>query len=311
MFCGVKLECQISDFHQWKQKTGLDFVIKIGVECGEQKGTHFSNHTTYSYSAKHKRYKITVKEVHRGDDTKPIYWLIVEGSLHESYFGGENHSRFFHSDICQEVRALCNKLALKPDQLVLRNCEIGVNIHFPFPAQQYALNAILLHKTKPFIPFEENRKGICLGVCCKLSEYWIKIYAKSLQFALPGELMRVEIKFKKMRTLNENYELRTLGDLLCSIKIKKLIKLLCTTWSNLLIYEPCLDIDKLSLTKLQRELLLQAGNRSYWLELKNMNNGQFHKRRALFRSLMKKHGSNSQTAMLCSIREEWELLLQS
>jgi hypothetical protein len=308
MICGVKAECPIADFQKWKLQTGIVFYTKLNIDSGLISCREYDNHRTYRHTAKLGHYKLTVREVHK-NDIEPIYWLTIEGSLHENYFNGQNHSRFLFAHIQWEIHDLCNKLYLKPSNLILRNCEVGVNIKLPYPPLDYIKTAMILFKEKPFVDFEE-KNGVCIGIYCKSTEYWIKIYDKGLQFNLKENLMRFEIKYKKMTTLNK-YGIRTFADLLNESRVNNLIELLAKAWNNILFYEPGINPSALSLTKHQYELLMQGVNRNYWVQLKKRNKGLFNKRRTAFKSLIKQHRSGTYVDILPLLKNEWERLLVS
>lgn len=155
----------------------------------------------------------------------------MRGSFHKHYHEGENWQDFTRSQFIEVVERVCIDLGLHPANLALANLEVGVNIVPPMPAAE-VLGAIVLHRTQPPLPMREG-----IGIEILHTAYRFKIYDKARQYQRPGELLRVEVAARKMRTL-AGHSVRTLADLLEPGTWEALSGYLVARFAELLIVEP-------------------------------------------------------------------------
>jgi len=124
----------------------------------------------------------------------------VKNSIHKlcnslSGNGNQNYNDFHHSDLCDTIDYLEDKIkGIK--SVGLSRLEFGLNIIVPKSAEDIIRYNIIMHQLKGFNHDKEFKgKG-------KLKEYVhsnysIKIYDKAKQFGLAENILRFEIKFTK------------------------------------------------------------------------------------------------------------------
>lgn len=103
------------------------------------------------------------------------------------------------------------------------------------------LNNLIYHKGVKFK--DVSRSGGYIKQA-EHKQYIFKIYDKGLQYTLPRETLRVELKFTRMEKLNK-IGIHTLSDLKNCEIFESLKELLQSEWKSLLLYEPHLSSDNL------------------------------------------------------------------
>ena len=187
----------------------------------------------------------------------------LKGSLH-SYKndGRHNADDFTAADLLTVVNELVNRFDINPASSTLNNVEFGVNIALPFPVAD-VLTALISYKGEPFIKDTDNG-GIYYQAT--LSHYAVKIYDKGKQFAIPGYLLRVEVKVLKMQYLTgKGINLTTLADLLQVEQYPRLGKLLSDTVEGILFDDPALTRNPpADIRANDRELLREGRYADFW-----------------------------------------------
>jgi hypothetical protein len=74
----------------------------------------------------------------------------IAGSLHKNYYGGQNYSPFYFSDLQSELLKIDSLLNVSLDLISLVNLEIGVNINTPFEVTPFLRNNLLSYKVHSF-----------------------------------------------------------------------------------------------------------------------------------------------------------------
>lgn len=135
---------------------------------------------------------------------------------------GNNANFFSCNEVITEIKSLCNLLEIAPEQGQIKRVEIGFNIKLPpnFETETF-LNSVFMIGNKSQ---QMTRKYNGDFLEFDFSDYLLKIYNKGKQFRKilqkeTGEqILRVEIKSKKMRIFKV---LNTLQDLLNIEKLKE------------------------------------------------------------------------------------------
>jgi hypothetical protein len=312
MVCGISMRCEIEDFEFWKQQVGISFTTDVYTDSydGSIKGVEYPTHTTYIHRAKFESYNLTLREIHYKNDCsserKIRYFLQIDGSIHKNSLG-QNYERLSFSELKKEIVHLGIYLHLDLHNCILHNCEVGVNIELPFKVREYVYNSIILHKTKEFEQYAEDRNGLRLGRQCTHSQYVVKVYDKGLQYNLSKNIMRFELRFVKMEVLHK-YGIFALSDLIDFRKVNNLLSLLLKAWQDILIYEPPTNNNKFSMTADEQALLYNGNNPKYWINLQKKDRNLFNRQRVKFKSLMNRNSLNTQSYILKTIRAEWEIL---
>lgn len=300
MIDGIKISFIIKDYSHWREmmkikgiaiNTGVDTStgeIRTKRTCGE-KGTVF--HTKIVHYGVWRGYKLNVKEINRGNPKNDFY-LIVEGSLHKSYYDGKNYQSFGYSEICSEIKHLCSTLDVDPIEAKIKLLEFGVNVPLNESPVKFLNKSLLCYKGEMFNEYKKDRKGICLGYYSQLTEYSVKVYDKSLQYDLKHHLMRFELRYTRLRELRKKAGIESLYDLMRPEIYPVLNGLLLAAWDNVLLYESGIKKDNLS--KVQKVILSNADNPRYWIHLKECGGRKFDRYRREYRKMIDNDNSSHQ-----------------
>lgn len=160
-------------------------------------------------------------------------FVILSGSLHKYWNGGlHNWNQFTIKDLSNTINEISILFELDVDQCIFQNIEIGVNLLELIDIQK-VLNGLLMHSTKIF---DSGHQGYYRQ--CKHSEYFIKGYDKSKQFDRTKPIMRLELKFVKMRSFNKALNIYTLGEILESNDwVEKAKDLLIKRWNEIVFFD--------------------------------------------------------------------------
>ncbi|MDQ6470062.1 hypothetical protein RB619_05340 [Flavobacterium sp. LHD-80] len=248
----------------------LNFFDNINVVTGEIKSTNkIGNKITPSKTAYYRGLEFKIYETGT---------IIMVGSLHKYWNGGEHNYNDFGIDEVREVlNDLKEKFGIDPKQCVLKCLEIGINITPPIETNSI-LDNCFLHKTKPFESQKNSFEGKYKQV--QHAQYFVKIYNKALQYLSKGikietEIMRFEIKYTKMQKLNR-LGIFTLQDLM-DYGLHNFKKELLKEWHNVLFFDKTI----LANTKDVEKRLLKYSNPNYWtglLDQKQNENFKYHKK---------------------------------
>ena len=136
-------------------------------------------------------------------DTGSIY---IYGSLHKYYNKGlHNYNDFDINAILGVLNDLNDKFDIMPEQCILKNIELGINIKTPIEPNTI-LDNCFLHKTKLLVYQYHSDEGRYKQ--CEHSQYIVKVYNKTLQYQKKGlhppiNCLRFELKFNKMEYFNK------------------------------------------------------------------------------------------------------------
>jgi len=125
---------------------------------------------------------------------RPGGQVSMRGSLHKYHEGGTNYRHFNLNDIREVVRELSETFEFEPAKAFLNFVEVGVNIPLEYSPSELIKTAVM-YRNSPFHPLRVDGKGF--GKVCETQRFDIKVYDKSLQYGLPGHLLRYEIKVKR------------------------------------------------------------------------------------------------------------------
>jgi hypothetical protein len=203
----------------------------------------------------------------------------IQGSLHKFWNSGAHNFNDFNFSAFSDVSdALKKKFNIEPQQCILKCLEVGINIAPPQPTNEI-LEYCFLHKTKPFEYQKNSDEGKYKQ--CEHEQYIIKIYNKALHYRSRGfdiepEIMRFEIKYKKMERVNK-LGIYTLNDILKSgFEIFK--NELLTEWQNVLFYDNTINS--------KSKKIINYKNPIYWNELLNKpTKSNYYKHREFLKDL--------------------------
>jgi hypothetical protein len=207
----------------------------------------------------------------------------LSGSLHKySNRGLHNYNDFYVNDLTSVINEICDKFSFDSKEAELNGVEFGINVNIPCTPQIF-IDSIIHYKGTPFERMNINGKGY--GRECIKDNFIIKCYDKSLQYLLPGNVLRFEIKVIKMRFFEDNgIILKTLNDLKNIEIYPGLSSILTRYFEELLVYNQNSDISKLS--DEQQNLILRGSNPLYWLERRQNIAQNSAKRKSYQRELL-------------------------
>lgn len=185
----------------------------------------------------------------------------LNGSLHKYFNQGlHNHNDFGLKELIITLNILEYTFGINPMKTFLNGLEIGVNIELPY-SPGILLKSLILHNGKPFTDQQNKTKHFRE---CSHFQYYIKIYDKGKQYQLDRYILRIEVKYIKMETLNKQ-GIKTLSDLTKPSNFEFLGRLLLQTFDKILIGNLQADTSKLN----PRDKLIFANghNPAYWEQL--------------------------------------------
>lgn len=263
----------------------IDFIINVNDETGETDGK--------------KTGKYFDMDVIKYQSNRTI----IRGSLHKF----SNRTDFNGDDLdvlrlSNSVSDLTNELNLKPENCLLENVEIGVNIQLPFNPNKVLQN-LLFHRHTAF----SNSIPNAYYYQCKKDDYLIKFYNKTAQYELKKKKLqkrlsiatktdekrliefnirtiekynrpntvRFEIKFVKMRKLN-SLGIFKVFDLLNPVVFLKFKNMLLKEFEELYFYD--YTTDETTMTKNEIDSIKDYRNPNYWRNLKGFKRCRQKKR---------------------------------
>ncbi len=131
----------------------------------------------------------------------------VRGSLHKyhnmAFYGEEhNYNDFSFCECCNAIEMICNKLNVMPNETKVTNLEFGLNIHLPNNPKLIIEDNILMYDFADHTVHEKYRgRGDYKEF--KKYDYSLKVYNKSKQYRVNGNILRIEVKIMSKRKLHQ------------------------------------------------------------------------------------------------------------
>lgn len=282
----IKLNLINTDFDYIETHPLLDFMMQVNTKTGEYENVKKVSY----YGLEFRLYEPTEKT--------PYKRLTLEGSLHKYWNNGAHNCNDFGIDQLNEVlNNLKERFNILQSNCILRALEIGVNIEPPYKTKAI-LNQCLLHKTDRLKWIYTKDEGNYIQ--SKHQRHIIKIYDKRTHYKNKGfniedEILRFEIKYTKMRFLNDK-GIYNLQDLL-NYGLHNFQTDLLKEWDNVLICDKSI----ISKTKYKD----QYDNINFWLDL-NYNNFKYHRNN--LKQLTAKHPDNIKKKIADLIKKKCEIL---
>jgi len=249
---GVKIECNYLS-NELLQNDLLNFSLSVNDKTGEV--------IDATQKCKYQALLFKVIPSKKYENQK---YCNINGSLHKYFNDGlHNYNDYSFVDICQTVKDLQTNFDIIPEQSILKSIEIGLNIELPITAKEF-LKMLVSMPTRRFT--ELSVKNVKLGKICEIGDKTIKFYDKGKQANLKTKnLLRIELKYNRMRVLNTKYDIRTLADLTDFEKIKNLYKEIIKIFNEVIINER--NIKTKNLSKDNQIIYWQYSSPEFWEEL--------------------------------------------
>lgn len=207
-------------------------------------------------------------------------YIEVKGSFHKYFENGTNCNRYTFSDFKATLIELEQKFGIGADAII-HNIEFGLNINLGNDYATDVIKTCMLYKCYEFNTelYCNGTKGIMKN--CVRNQYEIKIYDKGLQQNGTQNLLRIERKFKKMQRLGSQI---TLATLLQPDFIANISNQLLDAWNDVILYEPNIDKEKLSLP--MQKIYTNWSNPNYLIGLLKTSKRKFKYERSKFKELI-------------------------
>ena len=184
----------------------------------------------------------------------------IDGSIHKYRNNGlHNYDDFTCADAIEVINELINDFEIDPHHTPIANLEFGVNVILDFPVK-LVLDNLIHYKNSPFVKVVEDGMNYYQ---CKLSHFIIKIYDKGLQYHLPDNVLRFEIKAMKMQYFKGfNIPIVWLSDLLNPDIYPRLAEVLTTTFDGILFNDNRINVKRL--TDKEQVIYYKGSNPKEW-----------------------------------------------
>ncbi len=230
----------------------------------------------------------------------------LHGSLHK-YFHGNNSGVFSSAEVKQTVHYIASTLKIDPGLTRLHNLEFGVNIILPFNVSTF-LDSILCYRGQR--PDRNTYSGKGALIKFYFEHYEVKLYDKGKQYGLNDNILRVEIKVRRMQFLHKKGLLiKTLNDLLNTNYYSNLKSILMKTVDSMILCDR--DSNKKRMSKNEVRIFSECSNQYYWLDLWENNQNYYRKRKTYFRKLNDLFGQKKiQSTVVELVSKQWDQLTQ-
>jgi hypothetical protein len=284
----------------------LYFVLRNVTENGELIPILRDGKNTFYNDGRIKYYAVFKQAFYRGlefkiyetTESRDYRKITVEGSLHKYWNkGAHNFNDFGVNEIKEVLKDLKIEFDILPENCVLMQLEIGVNITPPIKTKNI-LESCIMHKRNPFKWIFTKDEGYYVQI--KNQRHFIKIYDKKTHYAKKGfqidkEIMRIEKKWCKMFELNSK-GIYTLHDLI-NYDLSNFKTDLLQLWQDVLF---C-DLETIRSTKNDNKY----NNVMWWSTLKYEN---FKYHRNQLNKLIKSNPSNVKNIVSNLISEKVDFL---
>lgn len=305
---GILIESEILDFDLFKSYMNVELKSIIGMDSSElipyYKDTNIHK---YKYTAKKDSLYYEVIEIYSKISKETKYKLFISGSLHSNQFEGANFNDFYYSMLVSQIDKIMAIKGIDSNKIYLRNLEVGINVKVAFNVLDHLERNLLVYKGNSFNQYKYDRTGKYIGFYCELpSRFEVKIYDKSILYDLPYNLLRYEIKFKRMQTLNK-LGIYQLSDLKNKRNLELLFNEILTKFDYILLNE--MPLKKLS--KAKNNYYQKVSNPIYWKCLSNeKNNTIYQNKRRKFEAFKGKYCTNIKNTLKSSMEAKFEELIQ-
>jgi hypothetical protein len=228
-------------------------------------------------------------------------FIDVSGSFQKHSQNGRGHRDFSFKEMSDAIINFCNTFGINPYDCALRSFEFGVNLAMQ-PSK--FIYPIVLHKTKA--PDIGTFEGLGLMKEFVHRQYNYRLYDKCKKEGIEGELLRIELKIKKMAMM-ERISIKSLADLL-DLKKWHLLKDYLVKPINEMVFTEELTQ---GLKESDNLFYYKGKSPDYWIQQNKENRHRCKYERKLYRNLMTKNGNDTQGELIDALKTKCEELLQA
>lgn len=235
--------------------------------------------------------------------------VFFSGSIHKMYnsinnikapsnkaqkkYKGFNGNDFLIENIFEVRKHLEYLFMCKPNQMKFLSLEAGVNLNTPFNPTKF-ISTLLYHHGTPF-DFKYNRNLSEMNH----SMFVLKFYNKGLQYEMKQNILRCEIKTRKMKVI-ESTGIKTFEDI--NIKTLEALKNILIEKIDKVVYFDS-SISKTILKK--KPITRNFGNINYWMEELTPKNRGYSKK--ILNEVIEKHSGNLKKLIIQLINEKHKI----
>lgn len=211
----------------------------------------------------------------------------LKGSLHKHAMHNRNCDDYNMQQFETTVIELTDTLQISPKMCNVRAFEYGVNVS-PSHITNNVLNSIISYNGNEY----EKRTFDGKGYLKKFihSQFEIKVYNKALQYHLTDNILRYELKVKKMQFVRgKKIPIATLSDLLNRDNIQRLNDLLLHTFKGLYVFDYRINTKCISRRR-ERNILIECSSPTFWTNYRRLHTSTGYKKKLKrFNELVKKY----------------------
>lgn len=238
-------------------------------------------------------------------------WVNYKGSLAKHWYHN-NVWDLTYSDLGCAIYDLSETLKLHPKNLSIRSLETGLNIPMILDFKALKLTeTALVFGSKHFEDMTNSNSETSIGKRCNLNEFAIKLYSKTKESYLTEELLRYEVKVKKMNYL-KRANIRNLEDLLDKNNLLYLKKILIENLEKIVFFDNSVPISELKPS--EREIYMNWQSEFYRKELfeADLRHRKFNYQKQKFEEIIEKHGKHKiKPTLINQVSERFDYLLES
>lgn len=227
----------------------------------------------------------------------------LSGSLHKYYNDGlQNYDNFTFGKLKATMDDLKKRFGIDPSKAVLNNIEFGVNILVPFNPDDF-IRSLVCYGSDPFIP--ERKPGIMYAQV-RNKQYYVKIYNKSLQYAIPGNIVRFEVKVVRMAKIAKS-GISTLQDLTIYERMSGIKDLLLDTFDKIIYCDDTINSNQFNQS--DADLIRDGSNPRFWSNHYKKSGSNASKKFRRYQRLVNEHGKQGFNVIRNLISDQWDSLL--
>jgi hypothetical protein len=195
----IKLNIKNCNIPKLLNKEALEFKRKVSEKTGELENKTVAEYHTCKITIYDSGLVVFSGSIHKMNNS--LNGIVAPNNKDEY-----NGNQFYYDDFLCVKTNLVSLFDTKASDMVIRSIEYGYNLATSFAPKNF-MTGLLTFEMKPF-EFRFNE----YFVQSEHSQYIVKIYDKGNQYDMPINILRVEIKVKKMMHQKKT-GIETLGDI--------------------------------------------------------------------------------------------------